>query len=477
MKKLSIAKRLYLGLGLVIVVGLGMTVAALMGMDRLKVQWENLKGSSLVKLDLASDSITRLGGGVHAFKNIVLRGDDYRPKALEQMSAIEGDIQRYEMLGATEGETKYLRNVRSGVNDYKVAIEKAAALKREGMPISDVDKSVKGADKPIADAIEELKKIVAKDVEESSRLFQAKLEQNKTILLIGLGVSALFGALLGYTLVRSIKSGLAVANAAIEAVAKGDFSHAIDRSRKDEIGQLLNRASDMTDVLKAFLASQEAIAQAHNRDGRIGERIDESRFSGAYREMAHNLNEMVKGHIEVQTQFVDLMAEYVDAKFDKRMAELPGERRKISDAAEKIRANLEAAHAAQFNALVKAALDHVSIPVRIANEEGRILYMNNAMKDTLRKHEAALRGQLPGFNPDTVAGGSAGMFYPDGEAAIERLRKITSSLASRLLLGGRKLRRGGEPGLWRQRRAPGNGRAVDRRHRAARGRKGGGGPG
>jgi methyl-accepting chemotaxis protein len=66
---------------------------------------------------------------------------------------------------------------------------------------------------------------------------------------------------------------------------------------------------------------------------------------------------MAKAHIEVQTQFVNLMVEYADGKFDSRMVKLPGEQQKISDAAEMVRAGLEAAaEASRQDAHVTAAL-------------------------------------------------------------------------------------------------------------------------
>jgi hypothetical protein len=132
------------------------------------------------------------------------------------------------------------------------------------------------------------------------------------------------------------------------------------------------------------------------------------------------------------------MSEYAGGKFDSRMPPLPGERKAISDAAEKVRAELEAnAEAAQFNALVKAALDHVSLPVRIANDDGQILYVNNALKETLRKYEAGFRKQIPGFDPEKMVGGSVGMFYADSVGAIARLHSLTRPAALRKVLGGR----------------------------------------
>ncbi len=222
-------------------------------------------------------------------------------------------------------------------------------------------------------------------------IIHSTLKLNEQVLLISLLIIACFGTLLGYTLVHSIKSGLAAANASIDAVAGGDFSKAIDLDRHDEIGQLLRRTADMTQVLKGFLAAQSKLAHQHNHDGLISETIAEVKFPGAYGDMARNLNAMVKGHIEVQTRFTELMDEYAGGKFDNRMPPLPGERKAISDAAEKVRTGLEAsAKAAEFNSLVRTALDYVSLPVRIANNEGQILYSNNALKETFRKYEVWL---------------------------------------------------------------------------------------
>ena len=438
MNRLSIAHRLYIGLGLIILVGVAMTLAALIGLSHIKGQWEAFEKGSLVRLDLVLDATRKFGRGVHAFKNVVLRGQDYESKALVEMEAIDEIARRYEALPISQNENKVLDTLRTGIANYKLAIQKVANLKREGAAIGDVDKAVKGVDRPVEEAIEELRKLIIQEVEANSALFQERLQENKQILLIGLLITACFGVLLGYSLVRSIKPGLAGANATIDSVAKGDFSKEIDRSRRDEIGQLLNRAADMTKVLKAFLAAQRKIAHEHNQEGLISRRVSDSDFEGAYGDMARNLNAMVQGHIDVQKQFADLMATYAGGDFHQRMPSLPGERKAISDAAEKVRVRLEAnAKAAEYNARVKAALDHVSVPVRIADNEGIILYVNNAFKETLRKYEAGFRRQVPSFDPEKVVGSNTSMLYGEAHAASVNLRALSRPVSDRMILGGR----------------------------------------
>ncbi len=438
MNKLSIAQRLYLGLALIILVGLASTVVALFGLSRISGQWGNFERSSLVRLDLVSEANVELGRGVQEFKNLVLRSADYEPKALQHLTNINRIVANYQALPVPDEERKYLDAIKTSTDAYVRAVQEAGDLKRAGTPIQDIDKAIAGADRPIAEGIDRLKKLVLADVDAAGAIIQSTLTLNEQVLLSSLLIIVCFGTLLGYTLVRSIKSGLAAANASIDAVAGGDFSKAIDLDRHDEIGQLLRRAADMTQVLKGFLAAQSKLAHQHNDDGLISETIAEAKFPGAYGDMARNLNAMVKGHIDVQTRFTELMSEYASGKFDNRMPPLPGERKAISDAAERVCAGLEAsAKAASFNALVKVALDHVSIPVRIADNDGQILYINGALKETFRKHEAGFRRQIPGFDRDKVVGGNIGMFMRNASSAAAYLREIAQVTTSRMIFGER----------------------------------------
>jgi methyl-accepting chemotaxis protein len=86
---------------------------------------------------------------------------------------------------------------------------------------------------------------------------------------------------------------------------------------------------------------------------------------------------------------------------------------------------------------VKQALDTASIPVRIADASGSIVYANETLLEVVRRDAAAFRREIPGFDPDKVMGGSIGMFYTDPAGAIERLRRLEKRVTSRMVLGGR----------------------------------------
>ncbi|ACB33800.1 methyl-accepting chemotaxis sensory transducer with Pas/Pac sensor [Leptothrix cholodnii SP-6] len=85
---------------------------------------------------------------------------------------------------------------------------------------------------------------------------------------------------------------------------------------------------------------------------------------------------------------------------------------------------------------IKQALDAASMPVRIADANGTVVYLNQALQQILRRDVAAFRSELPGFDPERVLGGSIGMFYKDPQAAVDRLRKLTARVQTRMVLGG-----------------------------------------
>ena len=241
-----------------------------------------------------------------------------------------------------------------------------------------------------------------------------RLETNLYLVLGGTGVALIVVLYLFAGMLLSVLRSLKSIEQGAERLARGDVSELVDSYSRDELREVGGAVNSVAQTLQKFTQAELDMARAHNEHGHISETMRASEFPGAYGDMARNLNAMVKGHIDVQTRFTELMGEYAGGKFDNRMPPLPGERKAISDAAEKVCAGLESsAKAAQFNARVKVALDHVSIPVRIADNEGQILYINNALKEMLRTYGSGFRKQIPGFDPAKVVGGSIGMFYAD----------------------------------------------------------------
>jgi methyl-accepting chemotaxis protein len=87
---------------------------------------------------------------------------------------------------------------------------------------------------------------------------------------------------------------------------------------------------------------------------------------------------------------------------------------------------------------IRAALDATALPVRIADAQGTVVYVNQALDQVLHRDAAAFRAAQAAFDPARVVGGSIGIFYADPEAALARLRALTGRACSVMSLGGRR---------------------------------------
>ena len=86
---------------------------------------------------------------------------------------------------------------------------------------------------------------------------------------------------------------------------------------------------------------------------------------------------------------------------------------------------------------VKVALDCSTTSVRIADNDGKLLYVNDAMKTTLRRIEPELRQRHPAFSVDNIVGQSVGIFYDDPDAALARLSRLDRAVSMDMVIGGR----------------------------------------
>ncbi len=264
--------------------------------------------------------------------------------------------------------------------------------------------------------------------------FIASLGKTAAVILAAIALTAGIAFAIGRSIVRPLQRAVTVA----QSVALGKLDNDTSTTASDETGQLLQAMGDMQTTLTRFNAAQEDMARHHNELGVTSHQLPASQFAGAFKDMATNVNTMVNAQGAINTRLVELIGAYVKGQFVEQMESLPGEKQKVTLAANSARSQLMAADtAARYNAGIKAALDNVSLPVRIAADDGTILYINHALKAVLQKYEAGFRKQIPGFDPEKVLGGSLGMFYADPAAALARLAKLTGTARSQLELGGR----------------------------------------
>jgi methyl-accepting chemotaxis protein len=264
--------------------------------------------------------------------------------------------------------------------------------------------------------------------------FLTELKDVAGAIVLALLITAAMAFTIGSSILRPLGRAVDVA----KAIAQGRLDNNFATDGSDETAQLLQSMSEMQSTLIKFGEAQQELVRRQDELGETSYRIPTKEFSGVFGEMAGSVNTMVASQNALNARLVELIAQYIKGEFNGRMDALPGEKQAITQAAEGAREQLVAADAsARYNARVKAALDNVSLPVRIADDSGKLIYINRALQQTLRRDRDAFAKQIPGFDPEKILNGSVVVFYADQQAALNRLRNLVGTTQSYMELGGR----------------------------------------
>jgi methyl-accepting chemotaxis protein len=86
---------------------------------------------------------------------------------------------------------------------------------------------------------------------------------------------------------------------------------------------------------------------------------------------------------------------------------------------------------------VKSALDGSTTGMMIADENLIVVYINDFLKGVLRKHEAAIAAQIPGFRVDNIMGRSIDVFHKVPSHQRGMLQNVHGHHRTRIPVGGR----------------------------------------
>jgi methyl-accepting chemotaxis protein len=96
--------------------------------------------------------------------------------------------------------------------------------------------------------------------------------------------------------------------------------------------------------------------------------------------------------------------------------------------------------AATKNARIRTALDRVTVGTMLCDNDGKIIYLNDALKDVFRNRAAEIRTQVSAFDPEQLVGGSLDMFQQVAALQRQQLASLTSGHTSDIKMGAASLR-------------------------------------
>jgi len=225
-----------------------------------------------------------------------------------------------------------------------------------------------------------------------------------------------------------------------QSFAKGNFSAACSTFEEDGRGAIASALNELGKTVQQLKSAQQTMVQRH-AEGWIDDEIDAAKLPGAFGEIGASINQLVKSHIAVKMQIVDVVTGYAKGDFSRDMERLPGKKATITAAIDGVRDQLKAAAKANVeNSRIKLALDATSTSAMIADADGQIIYMNNSVSTLLTEAESDIRKDLPDFRSVGIIGGSFDRFHKNPGHQRNMLGGLRSSHTTDINVGGRVFR-------------------------------------
>lgn len=266
--KLKIGARLGLGFTLVVALTMLLGLVSIGKLRDIRENWDSFESLVLQKRIIATKGYVALGDAIHHFKNYLLRTKQYDKKFTSDMSNLEASATEYEQLGSlSDLEIKLINDIKKNARLYRVAMDKLVELKQKGIGITQADKRIKGADKPLGKAFSKLLDYNDQLTNSASLGFYRLLDRAHGWILasclIIVVLATLSAVLITRRLTTPLSSAVTLSNKMAEGNFKADFSVS---GRQNEIDQLLaslhNMAQRVSGVIGEVREATESISNA-----------------------------------------------------------------------------------------------------------------------------------------------------------------------------------------------------------------------
>ena len=185
----------------------------------------------------------------------------------------------------------------------------------------------------------------------------------------------------------------------IKGFGEGDFDAPMPQlpGKKAFINETIEQVRSN---IKSFIADMKHMSSQHDA-GDIDVRMDETKFKGAYQEMAKGVNFMVMGHIAVKKQAMAVVKEFGEGNLDAPLEKFPGKKAFVNAAIEDVRSNIKAL-SRDTNMLAEAATDgRVTVRADATQHQGdfrQIIEGINATLETIVQPITAVKEAVETIN-------------------------------------------------------------------------------
>ena len=318
---------------------------------------------SLVALNDAVSYVTNMR--VMIWQHISQTEASKRLELEEKMSdnrrKLDAALLKYEGLISNDKDKALLAADRAAIRDYDDLRDKVLALSRENKNEEARD-YLMANQKVLARLVETFTDHNTFNVELGTKGSQVAVEGRQfavTFSLIMALITLTIIAGIGFLMTKSLFAQLGAEPVIVvdiaNKIAKGDLSADIILAHGDTTS-IYAAIKKVIDSLKEVTNSQLTLTKLHHEQGLISEKIDASKFTGVYADMAKNVNYLVEQHIQVKMRVVDIITKYANGDLSVDMDRLPGQKAKITESMDSVKKSLISLNQ-EILTLVKAAID------------------------------------------------------------------------------------------------------------------------
>ncbi len=243
--------------------------------QEVKSSWHNYTNdvsSRLIYISNIKDSFG-YGGGIHLFKNYVLRGKEkYIGKFDKKFTQLQKTIVAYKKLSSvTSSELEQLNTIEKTLALYAKNIKLAKKLKQEGKSVVEIDKTIKISDGPAIKALQNLQENFKKLALIATNNVENKIDAIQNIVRFFILFVILILIFYYLTISKSILSRLnSLKSKAHTIVEEKNFKIRTTPKRMDEIGEVSTAFNFLLDTVEAMLEdSKEKLELADKQAKRI----------------------------------------------------------------------------------------------------------------------------------------------------------------------------------------------------------------
>jgi methyl-accepting chemotaxis protein len=239
---------------------------------------------------------------------------------------------------------------------------------------------------PIINGLEEL------DLAATGALDQANLETSakshfmrNLVITISIG-AALIALLLAWFVAGVISKPLQRLVDVAGDVSKGNLNINIDTNAKDETGDMARGMQIVVSTISTLIDEMNHVAEEHNVSGDIDVTVDESKFKGAYADVAKNVNDLVGSHLETNKRAIACFTEMGNGNFNATMERLPGKKVFINNAIDGMRNNMASLSTKIGNLVTDARNGNLSSKADTTDSKGdwtKLLQNMNDLMDAI----------------------------------------------------------------------------------------------